>query len=44
MNATDKIYVGLDFGFGFCYINSIGSDNKGMSGLVQGGFKMGFRY
>jgi hypothetical protein len=43
-NAGGRIVLGLEFGAGFNYINEIGGVNQGLSGLVQGGFKMGFRY
>lgn len=37
------LYLGLEFGFGFSYINQIDGRNNGVSGVVQGGFKIGYR-
>lgn len=44
INASPRMSLGLDFGFGFTYINTIGGSNAGMTGMVQGGFKIGYRY
>ncbi len=41
---TRHIYMGLDFGFGFTYLNRFGDVNQGMGGLVNGGFKIGYIY
>lgn len=38
-----KLYVGINLGFGFTYISCLNGVNQGMEGLVQGGFKIGFR-
>ena len=43
-NPTSRFYLGLDFGFGFNYLDKVGGINQGFTGLVQGGFKMGIRY
>lgn len=43
INPTPRFYMGLDFGFGFSYINRVDNVNKGMMGLVNGGFKIGYR-
>lgn len=37
------LYLGLEFGFGFSYINRVEGYNEGVSGIVQGGFKIGYR-
>lgn len=37
------LYLGLDFGFGFSYINRIDGYNDGVRGMVQGGFSIGYR-
>lgn len=44
INPTPHFYLGLDFGFGFTYINRVGGRNDGMNGIVQGGFKIGYRF
>jgi hypothetical protein len=44
INPTRHLYLGLDFGFGFTYLNRINGLNQGTQGLVQGGFKVGFRF
>ncbi len=44
INPSAHISLGLDFGFGFTYINNVGGVNKGVTGMVQGGFKIGYRY
>ncbi len=43
INPTEHFYLGLDFGFGFTYIHQWDGVNQGMTGLVQGGFKIGYR-
>ncbi len=44
VNPSTHLSLGFDFGFGFTYINDVGGVNKGVSGMVQGGFKIGYRY
>lgn len=44
INPAPHLYLGMDFGFGFTYINQVGGVNQGITGMVQGGFKMGYRY
>ena len=44
INPTEHFYLGLDFGFGFTYINKIGGKNDGITGVVQSGFKIGYRF
>ena len=44
MNVTKKFYLGLDLGLGFTYINQLGGVTQPMNGIVQGGFKMGYRF
>ena len=39
---TKKMFLGLDFGLGFTYINRFGSANDGITTLVSGGFKVGY--
>ncbi len=43
INPSDHFTLGLDFGFGFTYINMLDGVTQNMKGLVQGGFKMGYR-
>lgn len=44
INPTAHFYLGLDFGFGFTYINRVGGSNDGLTGIVQSGFKIGYRF
>ena len=44
INPSNHIYLGFDLGFGFSYINTLSGQNQGSSGMVQGGFKIGYRY
>ncbi len=43
INPSAHFTLGLDFGFGFTYINTLDGVTQNMRGLVQGGFKMGYR-
>ena len=44
LNPTPHFYLGLNFGFGFTYINTLNGINQGVNGTVQGGFKIGYRF
>jgi hypothetical protein len=44
INPTPHIFVGLELGVGFTYLNQVAGLNQGTSGLVQGGFKVGYRF
>ncbi|WP_133162720.1 hypothetical protein [Flavipsychrobacter stenotrophus] len=44
INPTEHFYLGLDFGFGFTYINRLAGNNDGLTGVVQSGFKIGYRF
>ncbi|MCD6011271.1 MAG: hypothetical protein K0Q79_1133 [Flavipsychrobacter sp.] len=44
INPSEHIYLGLEFGFGFTYLNRIDGINNDTRGLVQGGFKLGYRF
>ncbi len=44
INPTPHIYLGIELGFGFTYLNRIGGINQGTEGLVQGSFKIGYRF
>jgi len=44
INPTPHIYLGLEFGFGFTYLNRVGGINQDTNGLVQGSFKIGYRF
>ncbi len=43
INPSPHFTLGLDFGFGFTYITKVDGNNQGIKGLVQGGFRMGYR-
>jgi len=44
INPSPHIYLGLEFGFGFTYLNRVGGLNQDTQGLVQGSFKIGYRF
>ncbi len=44
INPTEHFTMGLDFGFGFTYVTKIDGETQNMRGLVQGGFKLGYRF
>ncbi|MBC7553241.1 MAG: hypothetical protein H7257_04625 [Taibaiella sp.] len=44
ITPTPHFYLGLDFGFGFTYLTRIDNINQGTKGLVQGGFRMGYKF
>ena len=44
INPTPRIYLGLEFGFGFTYLNQVNGLNQNTNGLVQGSFKIGYRF
>ena len=44
INPTPHFYLGIDFGFGFTYINRVGGNNDGLNGIVQSGFKIGYKF
>lgn len=44
INPTPHFYLGIDFGFGFTYINRVGGNNDGLAGIVQSGFKIGYKF
>lgn len=41
---THHLFIGVEFGLGFSYINRLGGNNDGMMFVSQGGFKMGYRF
>jgi len=41
---TPHLYLGAEFGLGFCYLNDYGSINNGFSGLTQFSLKIGYRF
>ena len=44
INATPRLYMGLNFGFGFSYLNVWDGKNQQIAGLIEGGFKLGYRF
>lgn len=44
VNLTKTMYMGLEFGLGFSYLHRWDGVEKGMEALVQGGFKMGYKF
>jgi hypothetical protein len=44
INPGPHIYLGLEVGLGFSYLNTVGGLNQGTEFLVQGGFKIGYRF
>ncbi len=43
-NLTEHVYLGLELGLGFTYLNRVGGLNQDTNGLVQGSFKIGYRF
>ncbi len=43
-NPTDHIYLGVELGLGFTYLNRLNGVNNGVEGLSQGGLKIGYRF
>jgi hypothetical protein len=43
-NPSERIYLGLELGLGFTYLNRVGGLNQDTNGLVQGSFKIGYRF
>ncbi len=44
INPTNHIYLGLEFGLGFTYMNRVNGINQNSTAIAQGGFKMGYRF
>lgn len=44
INPSPHVYLGIELGLGFTYLNRIGGLNQGTETLVQGGLKIGFRF
>jgi len=44
INPSPHIYIGLEGGMGFTYLNRVGGLNQGTEFIGQGGFKVGFRF
>ncbi len=40
---TKHLYLGLEFGLGFTYIDKLAGGNNGVTAITQGGFKLGYR-
>ncbi len=41
---TEHLYLGIDFALGFTYINRYNGLNEGITGIVNGGLKIGYRF
>jgi hypothetical protein len=44
INPNEHIYLGLEIGLGFTYLNRVGGLNQDTNGIAQGGFKIGYRF
>jgi len=44
INPSPHVYIGLEIGLGFTYINRVDGLNQDTNGLAQGGFKIGYRF
>ena len=44
INPSEHIYLGLELGLGFTYMNQTGGLNQNTLFLAQGGFRIGFRF
>jgi hypothetical protein len=41
---TPHVYMGFEYGLGFCYMNNYGGTSQGYSALTQGSLKIGYRF
>lgn len=44
INPSARIHLGLELGLGFTYFNRVANRNTDVEGLVQFGFKVGYRF
>ena len=44
INPSKHVYLGLELGLGFTYFNRVDGINQDTKGLVQGAFKIGYRF
>jgi hypothetical protein len=44
VNPSSHLYIGLELGLGFTYIDNVDGIRQGANPLVQGGFKVGYRF
>ena len=44
INPGPHVYIGFEFGLGFTYLNRVDGLNQGTAAIVQGGFKVGYRF
>ena len=44
VNPSPHIYLGLELGLGFSYLNQVAGLNQGTQSIIQGGFKIGYRF
>jgi hypothetical protein len=44
INPNPHVYLGLELGMGFTYLNRVAGLNQDTNFLIQGAFKVGFRF
>lgn len=44
VNPSEHLYIGLELGLGFTYIDKVNDVKQGANPLVQGAFKVGYRF
>ena len=44
VNPSEHLYIGLELGLGFTYIDKVNDIKQGANPLVQGAFKVGYRF
>jgi len=44
INPSQHLYLGLEFGLGFTYLHTVDGNSENTRALVQGGFKIGYRF
>jgi hypothetical protein len=44
INPSEHVYLGLEIGLGFTYLNRVNGLNQDTNGIAQGGFKIGYRF
>ncbi len=44
INPSPHLYLGMEFGLGFTYLHTVDGNSENTRAIVQGGFKIGYRF